>query len=235
MAYDIFGQVSMTASALVVPAGRALQASTSVPQALAVHLGKTAIAGGTTYGVNKIGEQYGLSDDARFWIGVGSGIIVGIVTQKIDEAYNLSGFYSHGKSIRTKSDISSKDNTLSFEDAEELAWKSIKGRNKSERVVLGKYEADSPNSYTEVAKEMDAQYFELDNWNQLASEYSLDEIWKINEKFLDIQSSSGREIFLSHDPELYIGETSFFSRELHYLIQNGYELFKEGGVWRAVR
>ena len=97
MAYDIFGQVSMTASALVVPAGRALQASTSVPQALAVHLGKTAIASGTTYGVNKIGEQYGLSDDARFWIGVGSGIIVGIVTQKIDEAYNLSGFYPQVK------------------------------------------------------------------------------------------------------------------------------------------
>lgn len=99
LAYDIFGQVSMTASALVVPVGRALHAGTSIPRAFAVHLGKTAIAGGTTYGVNKIGEHLGLSDNARFWAGVGAGALAGIVTQKIDKAYNLSGFHlpSHPK------------------------------------------------------------------------------------------------------------------------------------------
>lgn len=62
-----------------------------------------------------------------------------------------------------------------------------------------------------------------------------DEIWKINEKFLDIQTSSGREIYLSHNPEDYIGKGQFYSKELQYLLDNGYRFVDEGGIWHAVR
>lgn len=82
---------------------------------------------------------------------------------------------------------------------------------------------------------MDAQYFQLDNWDELAAEYSDDEIWKMNEKFLDIQTSSGREIYLSHNPAEYIDKKQFYSRELQYLRDNGYRFIDEGGIWHAVR
>ena len=78
---------------------------------------------------------------------------------------------------------------------------------------------------------MDAQYFQLDNWDELAAKYSDDEIWKINEKFLDIQTSSGREIYLSHNPAEYIDKGEFYSRELQYLRDNGYRFIDEGGIY----
>ena len=89
----------------------------------------------------------------------------------------------------------------------------VEKAGKVDAVVLGKYGDGGPTAYTSVAKDMDAQYFQLDNWDELAARYSDDEIWKINEKFLDIQTSSGREIYLSHNPEEYLGKEQFYSRE----------------------
>jgi len=111
----------------------------------------------------------------------------------------------------------------------------VEKAGKVDAVVLGKYGDGSPTAYTSVAKDMDAQYFQLDNWDELAARYSDDEIWKINEKFLDIQTSSGREIYLSHNPEDYLGKGQFYSRELQYLLDNGYKFVDEGGIWHAVR
>ena len=75
---------------------------------------------------------------------------------------------------------------------------------------------------------MDAQYFNLDNWDDLSSKYPDEEIWKINERFLDIQTSSGREIYLSHYPDDYLEGDSFYTKEIHYLIDNGYRFVDEG-------
>jgi len=69
----------------------------------------------------------------------------------------------------------------------------------------------------------------------LASKYSNDNIWKINEEFLDIETSSGREIYLSHNPEDYIGDGSFYSKEIQYILDNGYKFDDEGGIWHAIR
>lgn len=76
---------------------------------------------------------------------------------------------------------------------------------------------------------MDAQYFQSDNWKELSSKYLDEEIWKVNEKFLDIQTSSGREIYLPHNPEDYIGDGSFYSKEIQYLLDNHYKFINEGG------
>jgi hypothetical protein len=111
----------------------------------------------------------------------------------------------------------------------------VEKAGKVDAVVLGKHGDGGPTAYTSVAKDMDAQYFQLDNWDELAARYSDDEIWKINEKFLDIQTSSGREIYLSHNPEEYLGKEQFYSRELQYLLDNGYKFVDEGGIWHAVR
>ena len=82
---------------------------------------------------------------------------------------------------------------------------------------------------------MGAQYFEIDNWNELVDLYGEDQLWKINEKFLDIQIASGREIYLSTDPESIASITSFYAKELQYLEEHGYRFIKEGGMWRAVQ
>ena len=124
---------------------------------------------------------------------------------------------------------------LSYENAEEIAFNATKGSKKATIVVLGKYGNGGSDAYTNIAKEMGAQYFQLDNWDELAAKYSDDEIWKINEKFLDIQTSSGREIFLSHNPMDYIGDGSFYAREIQYLLENGYKFVDEGGIWHALR
>lgn len=54
-------------------------------------------------------------------------------------------------------------------------------------------------------------------------------------KILDIQTSSGREIYLSHNPEDYIGDGSFYSKEIQYLLDAGYKFVDEGGIWHAIR
>ncbi|HEY5536044.1 MAG TPA: hypothetical protein VIL99_14055, partial [Ignavibacteria bacterium] len=125
--------------------------------------------------------------------------------------------------------------TLSSEDAEEYAFQAIKGPDNAESIMLGKYEKGSLNSYDEMAKAYNSQFFNLDNWDELSRNYSRKEIWKINEKYLDIQTSSGREIYLSHNPVEYVGDGSYYSSEIQYLIDNGYRFLKEGDVWHAVR
>lgn len=125
--------------------------------------------------------------------------------------------------------------TLDTMQAEEYAFNAIKGNKKADAVVLGKFEKGSNASYDAVAQELDAQYFDLDDWDELADQFSPDEIWKINERFLDIETSSGREIYLSHDPAMYEGDGSFYSREIQYLYDNGYRFIKEGDLWHAVR
>ena len=125
--------------------------------------------------------------------------------------------------------------TLDTIDAEEYAFDAIKGNEKADSIVLGKYEKGCDTSYDAVAIEIDAQYFNLDNWDDLTLQYSNDEIWKINEKFLDIQISSGRDIYLTHDPALFEGQKSFYSREIQYLYDNGYKFIKKGDLWHAVR
>mgnify|MGYP003294221851 CR=1 FL=1 len=82
---------------------------------------------------------------------------------------------------------------------------------------------------------MDAQYFELDNWDELATMYNPEQIWKINEKFLDIQIASGRDIYLSTNPDIWLNGDSFYSKELQYLISHGFKFKKMGEVWYVSR
>lgn len=131
--------------------------------------------------------------------------------------------------------VKSEQKMLTDSEAEEYAFNAINGSNKSESVMLGKYEEGSLNSYDEMAKDYGSQYFHLKNWDELSRNYSKEEIWKINQKFLDIETSSGREIYLSHYPFDYIGGDSFYSSEIKYLQDAGYKFVREGDIWHAIR
>ncbi|SDO99306.1 LXG domain of WXG superfamily protein [Streptococcus equinus] len=165
----------------------------------------------------------------------------------VDEAGNLAKLAEAGdvastvgkvedgvKVVDKVSDVVKTSNILSYDEAEEIAFNAIKGSKRSETVVLGKFDGGGPTAYSTIAREIGSQYFELDNWTELSSKYSEDEIWKINEKFLDIQTSSGREIYLSHNPEGDWGR-SFYAKELKYLVDNGYHFVQEGNLWHAIR
>ena len=52
-----------------------------------------------------------------------------------------------------------KTKILSLSEAEEMAFDAIYGPNNADAVVLGKYGDGGPGAYTNVAKEMDAQFF----------------------------------------------------------------------------
>jgi RHS repeat-associated protein len=124
---------------------------------------------------------------------------------------------------------------FSQQEIDELAFKSIKGRKGADSVMLGKYIKGSATSYEKVAKAYDSQYFQLDNFDELKHVYKMsdDEIFRINERFLEIQTSSGRDILLSHNPLEYLGGEGFYSRELNFLIKNGYKFKKVGEIWLA--
>ena len=113
---------------------------------------------------------------------------------------------------------------------------ATKGPANAEKVVLGKYYEGSPQSYEQIAKSLDAQYFDLDNWSELRSTYSREEIWKINREFLSRQIDSGRDIYLSSNPFQYIGDGSYYGDELQFLADAGFSFVEEAeGLWHAIR
>ncbi|WP_458788116.1 hypothetical protein [Vallitalea sediminicola] len=67
-----------------------------------------------------------------------------------------------------------------------------------------------------------------------------DEIWKVNEAFIDSQISAGKEILLSNNPMagyyLDNGAPRFFQREIDYLTSNRYSFTQIGeNLWKATK
>lgn len=81
-----------------------------------------------------------------------------------------------------------------------------------------------------------------DVWGALEKEAgkNYDEIWKVNQQFIDEQIASNKNILLSNDPYkgYYFpdGTSRFYQREIDYISSKGYT-FKEttDGLWNAIR
>jgi hypothetical protein len=86
--------------------------------------------------------------------------------------------------------------------------------------MLGKFEPNSPNSYISRAG-TDHAYFDTGptNWSQAESLVggSVDEMWKINKKFIDNRKALGNSFYLSHDPTNPIYYKGFYKMEIDYL------------------
>ena len=225
--------------------------------------GKTALidfAGNTAAcGVGALGETFDWPVPITMMLSLAAGITVSISGNKL-LFKNADGIEIGAKTlsddeikiVEKEIEKNTRTEILSSEEAEEIAFNAIQGADKADTVVLGKFDAlkdanenfvydangnliPTDKSYNKVAEQMGAQYFQLDNWDELAAKYDDNEIWKINEKFLDIQIASGREIYLSANPEEFIDGTSFYSKELQYLEKHGYHFVKEGDIWHAVQ
>ncbi len=101
----------------------------------------------------------------------------------------------------------------------------------SDKLILGRGFEDG-KSYTKVAAHYKATYFKLDNWQHLSRSHTPDEIWRINETFIDQHLKAGKRIILSHDPSK---ASRFYLREIQYLEDLGYKFVQDGWVWRAIK
>lgn len=103
----------------------------------------------------------------------------------------------------------------------------------SSKLVLGHFAQDG-TSYQKVAAHYDATYFKVDDWKSVTNGLSQDEIWRINETFLDQQILQGKQIIFSHNP-LEAKPNSFFEKEVVYLRNLGYTFRKKDQwTWEAV-
>ncbi|MFN7768587.1 MAG: polymorphic toxin-type HINT domain-containing protein, partial [Planctomycetaceae bacterium] len=117
-----------------------------------------------------------------------------------------------------------------FDDVAKAATRNAE----SDTLVLGHF-AREGSSYQKVAAHYRATYFKVDDWKTVTKGLSQDEIWRINETFLDQQIRQGKKILFSHDP-LKARPNSFFEREVEYLRELGYQFRqKNQWTWEAVR
>lgn len=138
-------------------------------------------------------------------------------------------------SLRTDMEASAATDLQYFYEQQAM----IATRNSdADRVFLGRH-TENLDSYEIVADNSNATYFQLDEWDSVRDEIGADKMWFINEKFMDQQWDSGKEIKFSHDPEqpkdLFGG--AYYEKEIDYLRSKGIKNFEriEDGYWKAIK
>lgn len=109
----------------------------------------------------------------------------------------------------------------------------------SDTAMLG-----STGRYDVIAEGEGYAYFKMEDdlWSSLVNEagQNYDEVWKVNQRFLDEQIELNKNILLTDDlsagyyfPD---GSRRFYQRELDYLTEKGYTFEKiKDGIWKAIR
>ena len=126
-------------------------------------------------------------------------------------------------------------------NSERIEYYLGKARNNidSDTVVLG-----STGKYDIIAETEGYTYFKMsdDVWTSLEKESggNYDEIWKVNQQFIDEQIAANKNILLSNDPYqgYYFddGARRFYQREIDYILSKGYTFeLTSDGLWKAVR
>ena len=116
---------------------------------------------------------------------------------------------------------------------------ATKQGNKS-KVMLGKFDNGRSTGYVARAG-TEYTFFDMGNkWDEAFNlvNKSDDEIWRINQKFIDNQKALGKEFYLSHDPSV---ATGFYYREVQYLTKpvnqgglGGTVLNQGNNLWKIV-
>ncbi len=126
-------------------------------------------------------------------------------------------------------------------NSERIEYYLGKSRNNidSDTVILG-----STGKYDVIAETEGYTYFKMsdDVWASLEKEAggNYDEIWKVNQQFIDEQIAANKNILLSNGPYkgYYFddGTKRFYQREIDYILSKGYTFESTGDdLWKAVR
>ncbi len=124
---------------------------------------------------------------------------------------------------------------------ERIEYYLNKARNNidSDTVMLGR-----TGTYDVIADSKGYTYFKMSDelWADLKRETrnNYDEIWKVNQQFIDEQLSLDKNILLSNNPYAgyYFsdGTKQFYQREIDYIISKGYTFeTTNDGFWRAIK
>lgn len=126
-------------------------------------------------------------------------------------------------------------------NSERIEYYLKKSRNNidSDTVMLGR-----TGTYDVIADSKGYTYFKMSDelWADLKRETrnNYDEIWKVNQQFIDEQLSLDKNILLSNNPYAgyYFsdGTKQFYQREIDYIISKGYTFeTTNDGFWRAIK
>lgn len=140
------------------------------------------------------------------------------------------GIVSGGTSSETEEDASKESSKSAAQYAKESTHNSS-----SNMVILGKYNNSyRGQSYIDTAIEYEATYFNMTDYDEVATEKGNDFMWSINEAFLKEQSSKGKTFYLTDDPDTAAGT---YAKEVKWLKDNGYkfEYSEVTGFWKAVK
>lgn len=127
---------------------------------------------------------------------------------------------------------SSEENQI--KTAEEYARAATRNPDATQ-VVLGKYNSDfNDASYVEMAIMYEATYFDMDDYDEVASKTDASFMWSINEQFLKEQESQGKQFILVDNP---YAATGGYGNEVAWLQNQGYSFEFDAGtsVWKAVK
>ncbi len=108
-------------------------------------------------------------------------------------------------------------------------------QNNKLKVMLGKFDNGASTGYVSRAGSSHT-YFDMGNkWDEALQMVGgdLDEMWRINKKFIDEQKALGKEFFLSHNP---LNADGFYKREIDYLTQelNGQIIQVNNNTWKIL-
>jgi filamentous hemagglutinin len=105
----------------------------------------------------------------------------------------------------------------------------------SQEVVLGRYIADSSESYDAIARSRGATYFSVSDWSAVQGQLGADQMWNINKAFLDQQISQGKTFVFTANPAA-ASTNSYTYLEYDHLLRSGYQIEPtSGGLYRAVK
>ena len=180
----------------------------------------------------------------------GSGTVDSVEKNELDEpvtVYNFAVMDYHTYYVGENGALVHNDCTKpatggeSGINSERIEYYLGKSRNNidSDTVILG-----STGKYDVIAETEGYTYFKMsdDVWASLEKEAggNYDEIWKVNQQFIDEQIAANKNILLSNDPYkgYYFddGTKRFYQREIDYILSKGYTFESTGDdLWKAVR
>ena len=152
-----------------------------------------------------------------------------IKTSMAKDGSLLTGGPSESFIRKVEKDALYRVTSKTFED---YALDATKNAN-SNKVILGKYMQNNV-SYIDVATKQKATYFQIDEWDEVASTIGNDNMWNINKEFLNQQWKAGKDFYFSHNPW---EATGYFQQEVLHLIDLGVKDFIQVGnnLWKAVK
>jgi filamentous hemagglutinin len=167
-----------------------------------------------------VGKGVAAAADVASGLRLGSRVSVDIANDAL--ARSLNNFYRDGASPE-----------IIQQTFNQAAVSSTHNASAAE-VVLGKYLKDSAESYDAVVKSRGATYFSMSDWSAVEEYLGANQMWNINKAFLDQQIAQGKTFLFTGNPAAT--SAGYYTKlEFQHLIDNGYKIVSEGGMYRAVK